>query len=89
MKQNMGFILTFTAMMVTIMLLHGCASESSKTHTTGKMTCVGFCELDVGNRSATITTEHPDGTVIRELSKETGLTQDQAGILHEKQESKK
>ena len=89
MKQNMGFILTFTAMMVTIMLLHGCASESSKSQTTGKMTCVGFCELDVGNRSATITTEHPDGTVIREMKKETGLTQDQAGILHEKQESKK
>jgi len=89
MKQNMGFILTFTAMMVTIMLLHGCASESSKTHTTGKMTCVGFCELDVGNRSATITTEHPDGTVIREMKKETGLAQDQSEILSVKQESKK
>ena len=89
MKQNMGFILTFTAMMVTIMLLHGCASEGSQTHSTGKMTCVGFCELDVGNRSATIRTEHPDGTVISEMNKETGLAQDQAGILDKKQESTK
>ena len=89
MKQNMGFILTFSLMMVTIALLHGCATESSKTHTTGKMTCVGFCELDVGNRSATIRTEHPDGTVISEMKKETGLAQDQAGILDKKQESTK
>ena len=89
MKQSMGFILIFTAMMVTILVLHGCASESSKTHTTGKMTCVGFCELDVGNRSTSVRTEHPDGTVISEMKKETGLAQDQAGILDKKQESTK
>ena len=80
MKENIGFILTFTAMMITVAILsgtlQGCASKGSQSDTTGKMTCVGFCELDVGNRSTTIETEHPDGTVVKEIKKETGLSQD-------------
>ena len=30
MKDNIGFVLTFTAMMVTIMVLHGCTRYDTK-----------------------------------------------------------
>ena len=77
------------AMLATIVLLHGCSSSGAHETSTGKLTCVGFCELDVGNRSTSVKATLPDGTVIEETEKELGLTQDNVektkakGVIHE------
>ena len=89
MKDNIGFILIYSAMMVTIIVLHGCSSSGAYETSTGKLTCVGFCELDVGNRSTSVKATLPDGTMIEETEKELGLTQDNVektkakGVIHE------
>ena len=73
MKQNMGFILTFTAMMVTIALLHGCAAKGLAENATGKLTCVGYCELDINNSHHSISTTDSGGAVVEESTKQTGV----------------
>ena len=72
MKDNIGFILTFTSMMLTIILLHGCTSKSMREDTTGKLTCVGYCELDVANQKQSITTTE-NGKVVEESSRSSGI----------------
>ena len=73
MKQNMGFILTFTAMMVTIALLHGCTAKGLAENATGKLTCVGYCELDINNSQHSISTTDSGGEVVEESTKQTGV----------------
>ena len=73
MKQNMGFILTFTVMMVTIALLHGCTAKGLAENATGKLTCVGYCELDINNSQHSISTTDSGGAVVEESKRQTGV----------------
>ena len=69
---NLQFISTFSAMMLSILLLHGCTSKSMREDTTGKLICVGYCELDVANKKQSVTTTE-NGKVVEESSRSTGI----------------
>lgn len=45
---NTSFIVTFSAMMLTILILSGCAGRMVAQ--TGHFTCLGFCQLTVDHR---------------------------------------
>ena len=70
---NAGFIVTFTAMMITIALLHGCTAKGLAENATGKLTCVGYCELDINNSQHSISTTDSGGAVVEESTKQTGV----------------
>ena len=55
------------------LILSGCATETLHGDTSGKLTCVGYCELDVENRQSSVKTEKPSGEVVEEVSTATGI----------------
>ena len=73
MKENASFIIIFTAMMLTIALLHGCAAKGLAENATGKLTCVGYCELDINNSQHSISTKDSGGAVVEESTRQTGV----------------
>ena len=77
-----GWVIILVLMFIAIGILHGCTTETAREDTTGKMTCVGYCELDVSNKQQSVSTTEPGGKTTEEFSKETGLS---AGIREKKE----
>ena len=58
---NRTFIITFSAMMLTIMLLHGCTSFKTGEQDADALWCVGACvhinreveDMEIGNEEVT------------------------------------
>ena len=61
MKDNMGFILTFSAMMLAILLLAGCATgqglSGEARHQASTLQCVGYCDLLITDKVAEVTAD--------------------------------
>ena len=57
----MGFILTFSAMMLAILLLAGCATEQGLSgearHQASTLQCVGYCDLTITDKTAGVTAD--------------------------------
>lgn len=65
MRENAGWALIVLLMLASIVFLHGCSGAVQ--HSTGQLTCLGFCEFSVAKRRGEVITEMPDGTVVTEV----------------------
>lgn len=64
------FIAIYALMIAAIIYLSGCTNSQTSQHSTGGMTCFGYCALAVANSSIEVET---DNEVSITTSKETGF----------------